>query len=443
MRGFLVVAFTISLLSIGAQAQDPQVVCESIADKPACEKEPTCYWDLMGGGMCMTKPTSEEDPKLKYHIHYFQHGVSTWAGGPRGGHSTTGPGMPHGEGEIRLGDSHTYLTGQAMLSLDPWLVGDGGTVLIGQVGESNAKGEPYLDRQHEHGAWGGIFMAGYIGLKQKLHSGDEIFVNWGPQAEAAFSKSFMHSDAEQSNPFATLGHHQAQDSSHQSNDVFTGGYTHGRLQVDSSVFSAREPEPTKKWNTAIFKPDSVSLRVQFAPTSWMNAGVSVAKMTVIHGDADHEVEHQRDLNIFAETHKDLPKGITWTSMNMWGREYNRDAEQDKVRNSFKQANYFKINEGKFKDFGVGSRFEVVRRNGEHDMLLKHIDSHGDQTLMSISMLVTRTVYKNKSKTVNADVLFQVTETYLPRSYAIDYGGTKIRQYTVGGTIYGMKMGERK
>ena len=170
---------------------------------------------------------------------------------------------PVGDGDVTL---------RAMLSLEPFTVGEAGYPLLLQTGET-VNGEPLHDRQHAHD----LFME--LAARYRRPIGDsvgvEIYV--APSGEPAIGPpAFPHRFTAMANPLATLGHHW-QDSTHISFGVVTAGVFTRKLKLEGSWFNGREPDE-QRYDLDLRTPDSFAARATANPTENLSAQVSWARL---------------------------------------------------------------------------------------------------------------------------------------------------------------------
>jgi len=148
-----------------------------------------------------------------------------------------------------------WLGFRAMLSAEPWTVGDAGYPLLLQTGETR-DGEPLHDVQHPHD----LFME--LSATTRWALGKEVGVELyaAPAGEPAIGPTaFMHRVSAISNPLAPLGHHWM-DSTHITYGVATLGVFGAHAKLEGSWFNGREPDATRyDFDFASF--DSASIRL--------------------------------------------------------------------------------------------------------------------------------------------------------------------------------------
>lgn len=189
-------------------------------------------------------------------------------GGPRGDDKTyaTSMAMLSASKDTRWGGIEL----RTMVSLEPAMSARGYPNLFA-TGET-AGGEALVDRQHPHD----LFME--LAAKVRIRvDGGELFLYGGPVGEPALGPSaFMHRGSAHLNPEPPITHHWF-DSSHITYGVATVGYAAPRWQVETSLFTGREPDE-KRWNIEKPRFDSWSVRATWNPTPAIVAQVSHGRL---------------------------------------------------------------------------------------------------------------------------------------------------------------------
>lgn len=164
-----------------------------------------------------------------------------------------------------------------MMSLEPFTMKKLGSPQVFQTGEAY-HGAPLIDYQHPHD----LVMA--LGASYGVSKGTSTYTLEvdAVGAPALGPTAFMHRASARDNPQAPLSHH-ALDSTHVTPGVVRGEVSRGRLTVDASVFTGREPDENR---TNIDRPDldSWSARATLRAGGWKTQ-VSGAR---IHDPEDFE-----------------------------------------------------------------------------------------------------------------------------------------------------------
>ncbi len=237
--------------------------------------------------------------------------VSSQQSGPRGGDKVFAGNwfMPMASRRIGLGT----LTVRSMISLEPATVTKGRYPLLFQEGETYL-GQPIRDGQHPHNA----IME--LGLLYQIPVSDSVSVYFygGPRGEPSIGPvPYPHRLSASENPMAALGHH-FQDSTHIANNVITGGITLGRLTLEASGFSGREPGEAR-WSLEKGRPDSISGRAMYKLTGRSLVQYSQATITGV-------AERQSGSYTYVRPHA----GGYWASSLIYGR----NVEPHHTANSF-------------------------------------------------------------------------------------------------------------
>lgn len=190
----------------------------------------------------------------------------------RGDQQTDAPNWIMGMGQRRVGE-RGLLRFSTMISLDPLTVGNNGYPLLFQSGEAY-NGQPIVDRQHPHDFFSELSVA-----YTHMFSNDIDLTGYlaYPGEPALGPVAFMHRNSALNNPDAPLGHHW-QDATHITYGVATIGLRVGKIKVEGSVFTGREPDD-KRYRFDQPKFDSYSMRVLCNPNEQLSVQVSQALIT--------------------------------------------------------------------------------------------------------------------------------------------------------------------
>jgi hypothetical protein len=199
-------------------------------------------------------------------------GVYNHQGGSRGSDEFIAPNWWMGMATRRVGASR--LTLNAMLSLDPAIVGKDGYAELFQTGEA-LNGVPLIDRQHPHDFFMQLAAVWRVPLTSSSSTG--LTLAGGPAGEPALGPiAFMHRPSAAEYPFAPLSHHTF-DSTHVSYGVVTAAVDHGPFVLEGSVFNGREPDDNR-WDFDFGPLDSVSARLWYKPTDRWEFQVSTGHL---------------------------------------------------------------------------------------------------------------------------------------------------------------------
>ncbi|HWC06517.1 MAG TPA: hypothetical protein VG799_04630, partial [Gemmatimonadota bacterium] len=206
------------------------------------------------------------------------------------------------------------LTLKAMLSSDPWTVGECGYPDLLATGEF-CDDEPLHDRQHPHD----LFME--LGAVYERALADDLALQLygGPVGEPALGPvAFPHRVSSFPNPIAPIGHHWL-DSTHIAFGVWTVGIYSRRWKAEGSLFNGREPD-TRRFDFDLDALDSYSGRLSFLPNDRWALQVSAGELSEAeaHGAGDPRIDVAR-VTASAIYHRPLTEGGTWASTIAWGR----------------------------------------------------------------------------------------------------------------------------
>lgn len=155
-----------------------------------------------------------------------------------------------------------------MISLDRLTEGGAGYPLLFQTGES-WKGKALVDRQHPHD----LFSALAVAYTYALSGKSDLYVYVGYPGEPALgSTAFMHRPSAFADPDAPISHHW-NDGTHITFGVATLGYRYGKVKLEVSSFTGREPDENRySFDTPRF--DSWSGRLSLNPDAHWSFQVS-------------------------------------------------------------------------------------------------------------------------------------------------------------------------
>jgi hypothetical protein len=176
----------------------------------------------------------------------------------------------------------------SMLSLDLVTEGGRGYPLLFQTGESYA-GQPLVDRQHPHD----LFSELSIGYTYAFSKKADAFLYLGYPGEPALGPvTFMHRPSALDNPNSPISHHWV-DATHITFGVATLGLRLGKVKMEISSFTGREPNE-RRYDFDKPRFDSWSGRLSFNPSqNWA--------LQVSHGYVKSPEELHPDENIYKTT----------------------------------------------------------------------------------------------------------------------------------------------
>ncbi len=156
--------------------------------------------------------------------------------GSRGASKFDAPNWLMFMGQTKVGDKGLFRF-SSMLSLDALIAGGSGYPLLFQSGETY-KGKALVDRQHPHD----LFSELSVGYTYAFSKHTDVFAYLGYPGEPALGPvAFMHRPSALHNPDAPLSHHWT-DATHITFGVATAGIRLGRLKMEGSSFTGREPD---------------------------------------------------------------------------------------------------------------------------------------------------------------------------------------------------------
>jgi hypothetical protein len=218
---------------------------------------------------------------------------------------------------------HGVFTARTMLSLEPATITGERYPLLFQQGET-AYGRPIADGQHPHN----LFMEIAAIYDWRIAEHTLISFYAAPVGDPAIGPTaYPHRASAMEDPVAALGHHQ-EDSTHISDDVFTGGVTYKFVRVEASGFHGREPGEFR-WGISQGAIDSWSMRATVQPGTDWSGQFSYARIT--SPEALFPNENQQRITSSAMYDRPLTEG-NWANTFVWGRT--RSLKDDSVFNSY-------------------------------------------------------------------------------------------------------------
>ena len=190
---------------------------------------------------------------LRYNNQDFTHR------GSRGDSKIDAPNWLMFMGQRRVGANGLFHF-SIMSSLDAAIAGGSGYPLLFQSGESY-KGKPIVDRQHPHDLFSELSVSYSHALSEKA----DLFAYIGYPGEPALGPvAFMHRPSALSNPDAPLSHHWV-DATHITFGVATLGVRYGKVKLEGSSFTGREPDE-HRYDFDKPRFDSRSARFSYNPS---------------------------------------------------------------------------------------------------------------------------------------------------------------------------------
>ena len=227
-------------------------------------------WDT---GMAMCMPRAMEGMAMRMFMirgNFFGSYISE--SGPRGRDAFAAPNMIMTDLGSSIGGNH-YLNLDFMGTAEKWTLPKRGYPLLGQIGEHDENGYPFIDAQHPHSS---PIMG--LTLSDTINLGEEstLKITFAPRGEAGDGPiAFMHRATGTVNPDAPLGHHDGQDVGHISSTVISAEYSANGTRIAASAFNGEEPEPTKV-DLPIGTPNSYALRISRDFSETQTAMISAA-----------------------------------------------------------------------------------------------------------------------------------------------------------------------
>lgn len=232
--------------------------------------------------------------------------------GPRGDEKLFSESMLMGMAVRPLGPGgHSRLGFRAMISAEPWTIGDEGYPLLLQTGETADGRTPLVDRQHPHD----LFMELAGTYSHDLGPDSSLFVYLGLPGEPALGPpAFLHRFSGMENPEAPLGHHWL-DSTHITFGVATLGWIRDNFKLEGSAFKGREPDEDR---TDIEDPklDSWSVRASWQPTPDWSLQVSRG---FLKSPEQLEPEIDKDRTTTSAIYNRPLADGNWQTTFAWGR----------------------------------------------------------------------------------------------------------------------------
>ena len=253
----------------------------------------------------------------------------------------------------------------AMISLDPITQTGKGYPLLFQTGEL-FEDKPLVDRQHPHD----FISELSVSYAHALSPNTDVFVYAGYPGEPALGPvTFMHRPSSLDNPNAPISHHWV-DATHITFGVVTAGLRVGKMKLEGSSFTGREPNENRY---SFDKPrfDSWSSRLSYNPTSDLALQVS-------HGYVKSPEEAHPDENVHKTTasaiySKTFQNNSMINATALWGmnKQKDRDGENAALAEAAWRKNRTAIY-GRY-EFTEKSAEELVLNDGfdEHDVFNVH------------------------------------------------------------------------
>jgi hypothetical protein len=196
-------------------------------------------------------------------------------GGVRGEEQWGSTNWLMGSAERALGDGALRFRG--MVSLEPVTIGGCGTPNLLQTGEV-CDGQAIVDAQHPHELFSELSASYAWRLGRGIAGGVYVAAVGGPALGPA---AFPHRASARHNPVSPITHHWL-DATHVAFGVATLGIESSSWRVEASAFNGREPDD-ERFDFDFAPPQSISARIQLAPSDGLVLQVSHGRMRNAHG----------------------------------------------------------------------------------------------------------------------------------------------------------------
>lgn len=320
------------------------------------------------------------------------------------------------------------VTLRAMLSAEPWTVGDCGYPDLLATGET-CNGEPLHDRQHPHD----LFMELAVGYQRALNEDVGLELYGGLAAEPALGPTaYPHRVSAFPGPLAPISHHWL-DATHITFGSVTAGVFGRRWKAEASLFNGREPDE-ERFDLDFDALDSYSGRLSFMPSgNWM-LQVSAGQLTEAepgHAAGDPRVDATR-YTASVIHHRPVGSNGLWASTIAWGH----NVEDDVGTNALLAETSLNLAERHI----LSGRAEWVEKAG-HDLVLADHDLEDD--IFSVAKVgVGYTLQLPAIGGWTPGVGAGVSMSFLPDELGSDYGDTTPLGLVVFGSLRpaAMRMG---
>jgi hypothetical protein len=201
---------------------------------------------------------------------------------------------------------------RAMLTVEPWTVGDCGFIDLLATGEM-CEGDTIHDRQHPHD----LFMEVAADYERPLRGSLRWQVYGGLAGEPALGPAgFPHRVSAMLNPVAPISHHWL-DSSHITFGLITTALYDHRWKAEMSVFNGREPDDGRE-DIDLGPLDSVSGRLTLMPTPRWAVQISAAHLTEAEAEFPPEPRSDVARMTASATYHRLTATLVWATTMAYG-----------------------------------------------------------------------------------------------------------------------------
>lgn len=247
----------------------------------------------------------------------------------------------------------------SMFSLDPVIEGGRGYPLLFQSGESY-KGKALVDRQHPHD----LFSELAVSYSHALSKNVDVFLYVGYPGEPALGPvTFMHRPSSLDNPNSPVSHHWV-DATHITYGVATLGVRAGKLKIEGSTFTGREPNEDR-YNFDKARFDSWSGRLSFNPTA--NWALQVSHGYLKSPEELHPDENQHKTTASAIYSANIGRENRINATVLWGM--NKEKEH-RGENAFLVEGAFRKSRA-----SIYTRYEFTEKSAEELVLEAPIKEH--------------------------------------------------------------------
>ena len=267
--------------------------------------------------------------------------------GTRGSEKWDAPDMLMAMVQRKIGEKGLFHF-NAMFSTDAIIAGGNGYPLLFQTGES-WHGKPLVDRQHPHDLFSELSISYAYMLSHKADL--SLYVGY-PGEPALGPVTFMHRPSGAFMPDAPISHHWA-DATHITFGVATLGFRYGKLKIEGSSFTGREPDENRyDFDKPLF--DSWSGRLSFNPSA--NWALQVSHGFIKSPEALHPNEDVNRTTASATYVYPITERKYFAATALWGQ--NAVAGQGASNSALFEATM------KLKKLAVYTRYEWVQKSAE-------------------------------------------------------------------------------
>ena len=309
-------------------------------------------------------------------------------------------------GQRKMGGTNLFHY-SAMISFDPFLVGEQGYPLLFQTGESY-NGQPIVDHQHPHD----LFSELSVSLSHAFTPKSDLFVYLGYPGEPALGPiAFMHRTSALDNPNSPLNHHWL-DATHITFGVATLGLRVGQLKLESSLFTGREPDENR-YDFDKPKFDSWSTRVSLNPSpSW---ALQVSSGFLKNPELLHPEEDIYRTTASAVYTNSMNDHHTFSSTLAWGLN---NTSENLQQHAFLAEAAWKMHQ-----VTVYGRYDYTQKSAAELALEENFVPNELFTVQSITLGLNLDILNEKNVTIAPGINFTIYPTEAKLKYL--YGETPL------------------